>query len=170
MGYSSSWIAVEGADPAQVLQALSLVETGEVRDEWWDPGRCWLRRGAWLVVFCDGSDQEWLTPEQARALSQGRRVLHLEQSDTVMCDVLTGFENGAEVWAVHHDCNRADTPWVTGKAPTPYAAILAECRREQAESGPGVDYLYEVVPLLGKVLVGFRHDEPSADDGFHELE
>lgn len=169
MGFTSSWLAIEDGDPAQILRALALIETGEVLEEWWDPGVCWLRRGRWIVVFRDGSRWDPFRPEQAAALSRGHRVLCLEQSDTTMVDTLTGFEGGVRVWEVGHDGERADTPWLLGPAPAPYPPILADCRRRQAESEAGVDHLYEVVPELGQALVGFRHDEPTADDGFHTL-
>jgi hypothetical protein len=168
MGWTSSWTAVENTDVREILSLLGVAETGELLDEWCDPGLCWLRVGTWVVVLCDGfQNHQRITATEARALSAGRCVLHLEQSDFSMCDSLTCYLNGAVVWEIDHRAGELSSPSIAGDPPPQLAGILTEYRKRQAAADPSVDYLYEVVPELGRTLTGFRHDDPRADDGFH---
>ena len=171
MGWTSSWIAVENVDASEVLAYLGLAETGEVLDEWFDPGLCWVRLQNWVVVFFDGMHNfDRVSAEQARAFSTFCPVLFLIQSDYDMCDSLTCFVEGGVAWEVDHRDGQAESPFVTGSPPEQLAPILAEQRRKQAEGDGTVSYLYEVAPELGLALTGFRHDAPDGDDGFHVVE
>lgn len=170
MGWTSAWTAVENADASEIVAALGLTETGQVLTEWYPPGLCWFRLGNWLVVFCDGYQNfDRVTAEQARELSEGRRVLHLRQSDFAMSDSLTCFLSGAVVWEVDHRSGESGSPFVAGTPPEQLAPILAKQRRIQAESDPDVDHIYEVAPALGMALTGFRHDRHHRRGRFHVL-
>jgi hypothetical protein len=167
MGWSSAWVAVEGADRDEVLRAVGCEDTGTVRQEWWGPGLVTARRGVWVIVFADGRENRpRLSTHIARTLSLlGTRSVYLSQSDGDMQAEIRAYSAGAEDWALVHHSGKDGTPWVTGAPPPILGAILEELRLRGGD--PRVDELYEAAPELGRALVGFRHDRPESDDGFH---
>lgn len=172
MGWRSAWIGVDGADLDELAAALGVRRTGAVEEDHFDPGLVGLRLGTWTIVFADGSAHftRWSADDARRVSSMGP-TLFLWQSDTSMVDEIRAFAAGEQQWAVEH-AELGDLR-VTGAPPPELDEIVEECRRRQAaetsEDGIEADWLYEVAPELGRVITGFRHDDPDADDGFFVL-
>lgn len=171
MGWHTAWIAVESTDLDLALHALGWTRTGDTEDEHVDPGVVALRRGRWVVVFADGSEHRaTLEADQALDASRGGRALYFTQTDFSMEAEIRMFEDGRETWSIVHANGE---PAVAG-APPGAEALIAHYRAQNDAQAPDdkyrADYLYEVPPELGRKLVGFRHDDPEADDGFHAVE
>lgn len=169
MGFRSSWVAVERVDLDEALQGLGWLRTGTVVD---DPGLAGvhaLTLGRWAILFADGAVHgDVLSPADVRRLPA--RTVYLSRSDTTGYSEIRGAADDRELWAVVCDPAVSPEPVITGEPPPELGPILERCRREPLRAGASANPLYEVVPELGRALVGFRHDAPTADSGFHAVQ
>jgi len=154
----ASWVAVQGADKAALLEAVGLEETAE-RVE---PGS--RRRpfslgelpDGWLVVFSE--DFEWGSPKRAIELSRHGRTISLQFEDkSEMTAIACEAVRGAQVWRVAHDAADAELE-VEGTPPSVLASIRQEFERLQS-GDDSVDYLHEIPIELAKAVCGYRADE-----------
>jgi hypothetical protein len=160
MSISVSWVAVKGASKDAVLDALGLVETGDVEDADDLPECAWAELpGGWQVVAA--TEFDCAEPEYLAALSAGGVAIGFQISEVVMVSTAYGYEDGREVWSVVHDPDvDVDDIEVTGNAPAQLAGIRAGLKRKQAEDAEGgVDYLFDAPAALSAALCGYRPDE-----------
>lgn len=170
MGYRVSWIARAGTSTAELLKVSRRKLTGE-RHEFPDVGFYLLElpgadSNPWVVLIADGSDNfAELDATLAQSLSVGgHETLFFWCSDTVMATEMMCFKNGANAWSIQYDCeDETQRPKLTGDVPPIVHEILKNLRAQQ-EGNDGVDYIYDLTAVVGRSLVGFRHDADAATD------
>lgn len=167
MGWSSSWIAIQGRPKDDILGFLKLVETGE--DVY--PGSRSTDfsvkefPGDWVVLFSESFD--WANPARTLELSKLGLVIACQFEDKVaMTSTARAARDGMELWRVFHDHEqsvyRLD---ISGEPPAGLAAIRDQHFRQQESDGgedAGVDYVHDVPFELARTVCGYRHDEDDS--------
>lgn len=174
MGFSVSWIAVQGCDAAQAAEALGFEPSEGAALDYPQRDCVGELPGGWVVVWTDDCD----------ALEKGRFAPLLKFGPAVACSVeehvmvqeARGYHGGAEVWRVTHDPNRGESLYhleVAGDPPSNLEAIRTAAVKAQDEEGgedAGVDLICDVPLDLAKSICGFKHDEnPPAGATFRGL-
>lgn len=163
MGFSNSWIAVQGLTLETVLDELNLemVSEGNKHPE----GQVSLAKLAngWTVVWFDSFEAAFRAP--AVNLARQGAAIACAIEDHVMFSEARGYAAGVEVWRVTHDCEEEDRHLATsGDVPAAYAAIRASALKEQAkDENEDIDLIWDVPPDLAKSICGFRHDGDVLD-------
>jgi hypothetical protein len=160
MSISISWVAVKGVSKDAVLEALGLVDSGDVEDPDDLPECAWTELpGGWQIVAA--TEFDCAEPEYLAALSAGGLAIGFQISEVVMVSTAYGYEDGREVWSVVHDPDvDVDDIEVTGNPPAQLAGIRAELKRLKAEDTEGgVDYVFDAPAALSAALCGYRPDE-----------
>jgi len=166
MGWMSSWIGVQGAAKAAVLDGLGLVEVGgEV-----EPGSgraafgCGELPGGWVIVFSE--DFEWADRERLLEASRLGLAIACQFEDKVeMTSVASVAQDGVELWRVFHKNDPYGRLDVSGEPPAEFAGIRDQLFREQEEDGgedSPADYLHDIPLELAKSVCGYRADESEA--------
>ena len=159
MSLEASWIAVRGGVRRSVLEALDLVETGEI-DPKGDAQLSCAELNGWLLVWAP--DVDFMSLDHLRSLSKTREVLGVRMSETITHSAAFGYARGDQVWSVVHEPD-GDTRelQVAGTPPVGFEAIRDKRLQEQAlEDGP-VDHLFDVPLDLSVAMCGFRPDGGS---------
>lgn len=158
MGFRNSWVATEGP-LARLLRAGGWQMTGEETD-FLETGLYALELPGWSLVI--GSGWDAMPRVRASHASAAGNALFLTQDDSSMGAMLLGYVVGKKCWSIVYDGSEGvGTPVFEGEVPPEAAAIWEKCRADQHKAGgldAGVDYHYELVPELARVLTGFRHD------------
>jgi hypothetical protein len=167
MGWSSSWVAIQGCTKEALLEQAGLVETGE--EVFPGSGEAAFSIGefanAWMVLFSE--DFDWATPECIVELSQLGLAVGCQFEDKVaMTSMACAAREGVELWRVFHDNEqsiyRLD---VTGTPPAELAEIRERLFREQKRIGgedSDVDYVHDIPFELARAFCGYRHDEDES--------
>ena len=169
MGFSHSWIAVQGLDPAQALAALGM-EVSEILEPGYFPDGISFGQmpDGWLVVLTDRRANAF--EGDLVELAKLGPAVACEVNEHVMYSEARGYEAGREAWRVAYDCEKGRYAlYVSGNPPPQLERITREARAEQeAEGGEDadVDIMIDVPALLARSICGFMlgEDEP---DGFH---
>lgn len=169
MGYSIAWIAVRGATKDEILDRLSLADTGVPDDANESPvSGAALPGGAYLVFF---NDMAHLATQAASMalLSDGCEALGCQVEEHVMASAAFMYKDGAKVWDVVHLAEEGLYHLaVDGTSPPLLETIHAEMKATQDEEGGAdadVDCLFEVPLMLATALCGYRHDEAALLSG-----
>lgn len=164
MGFSASWIAVQGLAPEVAIEALGLEVVSEGNP--YPEGEISLAALAngWTVVWFE-RDLEAVFTAPGHALAQHGPTVACAVEEHVMFSEARGYADGAETWRVAWDCEEdRNEPATSGDVPAAYAAILAQAVAEQAKPGNEiVDFLWDVPPELAESICGFRHDKTVGD-------
>jgi len=164
LGFSNSWIAVQGLTPEAVLEELRLevVSEGNTYPE----GEVNLAKLAngWMVVWFERDCEAAFKPPAVNLARHGPAVACAVE-DHVMFSEARGYAAGVEAWRVTHDCEEEDRHLATsGDVPAAYATIRASALKEQdKDENEDVDLIWDVPPNLAKSICGFRHDEHLPD-------
>jgi hypothetical protein len=161
MGWMCSWVAVKSAAKGDLLEALSLVETGEVVE----PGSgavrmsCGVRPDGWVVLFSE--DFDWGDRRRVLGLSRFGPTVGCQFEDGVeMTSIVSGAENGVELWRVAHRNDPKQLLEVSGEPPSELAAIRDRHFREQdGGDASSFDFIHDVPLELAKSVCGYRADE-----------
>lgn len=86
-------------------------------------------------------------------MSTGRTAIFFMQSDYYMVAQVVAYRDGQVVWSLTHADGETR---VEGDPPG-------------AEALAGASYPIDAIIELVRAVVGFRHDPPEADGGFHDL-
>lgn len=158
MGFSNSWIAVEGERKQSVLEALELTETGQEAEFAARFAGAQLANG-WYVIL---SSHFEFAPERLAAASADGVAIGGQVEEHVMFSALRGFENGVEAWWVTHDPEKGIYDLGFGGTPPKQLAEIRDrlVSTQQAEGGEDadVDFIFEVPVKLGVALCGYRVD------------
>jgi hypothetical protein len=172
MGFSISWLAVQGVDVAQAAEAMGFA-LGEPMD-FVDGDSIAELAGGWVLVWS----------EDFEALHRGRFAPLLKFGPAVGCSVeehvmfqeARGYREGVEVWRVTHDPNEGESLYdltVIGDPPASLAAIRDAAVKEQDARGgedAGVDFICDVPLDLARSICGFKHDlDAPAGSAFWQL-
>jgi len=159
MGVSISYVGVSGISRDEILQRLSLKDSGEP-DEYNETPLSIATSGDWTVIW--SNDLEYFSDEPLLAsLSSGARIVVNCVEEHVMFFSAEEWRDGQRVWRVTHDSQTSnDHIAVEGAPPPGHVALLADMRRQQ-ETDSDVDYISEVPVVLAQEITGFRYGEDS---------
>lgn len=168
-GLNASWIAVQGAEKADVLEALELADTGEACEPYAGE-RFALADGADGWFFIVSNNVDWASDDLAVELSEFGLVLGVRISETVMYSGLTAARHGEVLWRVVHDLDAYDEEVVVeGEAPAELAAILERIQAEEDASDGGADYFFEAPGELSLAICGLTLGGPDDEFNFTKL-
>jgi len=164
VGISNSWFAVRGCARDAALTQLGLEADFEIGDDWPPGGRFAVGDlpGGWLLFIAP--DLEDAFSDRFVALSAGGEAVACAIEEHVMYQEARGYRDGAEVWRVVHDPDKAASLFhldVTGAPPANFEAMRAKAlAKQKAEGGEdaGVDLISDVPLDLAKSICGFKHD------------
>ena len=169
MGFSIAWIAVRGKSKEDILEQLSLADTGEPDEANESPvSGAALPGGAYLLFFNDMAHPATQAASMAR-LSAGCEALGCQVEEHAMASAAFQYKDGAKVWDVVHLAEQGLYHLaVDGTPPALLATIHAEMKATQDEQGgeqAQVDCLFEVPLMLATAMCGYRHDEATLLSG-----
>jgi len=172
MGFSHSWIAVQGLTPEQATEALGM-EVEEVRtpkEITADGLYVGAMPSGWLIALADRRANAF---EGALVgLAKFGPAVACEVNEHVMYSEARGYEAGAEIWRVTYDCGEGpDALSAHGNLPPQFGEIRREAEAEQeAEGGEDadVDMLFDIPALLAQSICGYMLGEPEPE-GFRYL-
>jgi len=172
MGFSHSWIAVQGLAPERAIEALGLeVEEERTPDEMTADGLyLGVAPNGWLIALTDHRANAF---EGALAgLANLGPAVACEVNERVMYSEARGYDGGSESWRVIYDCEEGpDALRVDGNPPTQFGEIQRKAKAEQEAAGgedADVDALFEIPALLARSICGFMLGE-SEPEGFRYL-
>ena len=166
MGWSCSWIAVQGVAKGEVLAVLDLVETGEQVEPGSRGARmsCSERPNGWTVVFSE--DFDWANGKRVLELSRLGLVVGCQFEDKVeMASIASEAKDGVELWRVAHVADPIYRLDVSGEPPAEFADIRERIFREQEKVDAGkssVDHIFDIPLDVAKAACGYRADEEEA--------
>lgn len=155
MGLTVSWLAVQGAQRAEVLGFLGVSETGAEVFAGEAPMCCRQFPGDWLVIF--NRDYDWADAKRVLAVSRFGLTIGCQFSEHVMESEARAARDGQELWSVS-DHGGIE---VSGAAPPEWAAI-------EQKLGEDEDAVDDAPQTLAEAICGFRVGENDA--GFTLLE
>jgi hypothetical protein len=164
MGYTCSWVAVQGASKEALLEALDLVETGEeVQPGCGVEGLISLGEtpDGWVVLFSE--DFDWGDPDRVGDLSRFGAAVGCQFEDRVeMHSLACGAQAGRELWRIFHKNDPVYRLDVTGEPPPGFAAIRNRLFSEQEADGgakSSTDFIFDIPIRVAESVCGFVHDE-----------
>jgi len=168
MGFSHSWIAVQGLDPAQALAALGM-EVSEILEPGYFPDGISFGQmpDGWLVVLTDRRANAF--EGDLVGLAAFGPAVACEVNEHVMYSEARGYEAGREAWRVAYDCEKGGALDVSGNPPSQLDTIAREARAKQEAAGgddADVDLLFDIPAKLARSICGFMLGEEEPD-GFH---
>jgi hypothetical protein len=177
MGYSVSWLAIRGKDPATILDELGLHETGDYQEvpDWRFCGAQLL--GGWYLIFAN--EFGFTESCDLGRLSTNCEIVTCSLEEHVMCSYASGWSHGEWRWSIAHDCQQNDGVLhleTKGELPLAFDSVRERLVAQQNQSQgkkSGVDYIFDVPLEVAKSLTGFKHDEdfPGGDEeAFERLE
>ncbi len=172
MGLKTTWIAGKGIGKDRMLEALGLVETGELEGIYVPAAAVAEFPDDWVVVHYD---RPWVfkASDAVAARFPKSELIWGTATETVMWSAAYGLRDGVQLWAIEHNGDQEHLESnASGSAPAELAGVTDELARMQAEPGnEGVDYLFEAPMALTTALCGYNalrdRDPPVA---FHVLE
>jgi hypothetical protein len=177
MGFSVSWIAVQGKDVAHVLQTAKLRKTGKIGDMYDHRISGAALPSGWFLIYFD---REFETPyskgDTLAKLSADAQVLTCCIEEHCMFSAASSWSNGKRDWWVEHNSERGIKDLQTGGTlPPEYLGIRDHLMAQQdlPQDEPLCDFIFDVPIELTRAFTGFRHDQDAVgfrDDAFEELE
>ena len=172
MGFSHSWIAVQGLAPEPALETLGMeVEEARAPEDMTADGLyLGIAPNGWLIALTDRRANAF--EGQLAELAKFGPAVACEVNESVMYSEARGYDDGSESWRVVYDCEEGpDALRVTGNPPAQFHEIRRKAEAEQeAEGGEDadVDVLFEIPALLAQSICGFMLGE-SEPEGFRYL-
>lgn len=164
MGFKISWLAVQGADRAAMLDHLGLADTGEVDQANEAPFSVADLPTGWTIVWAN--DFDYADDQRASRLSALGPTLSVQLHEGVMYAQARYYTFGERRWSIVYDSDE-DKIDQDGALPVQAAEIEAACRAEQAAAdaaGEPVSHLFDFPLRVAKSLCGFRHDNQLVNE------
>lgn len=171
MGFSISWLAVQGKGRKAVLEELGLSATGQREEFPESPVTVAELPSGWLLVFANDFDADLVSDETLEALSAGCVVVACRVEEHVMVSYAQCYTSQVSTWRVLHDAERGvDHLDTKGDLPAEFSSIRDSLLAQQ-QAAEGVDYVFDVPIALAQRLTSFRHDEgiPGAPEDLFEV-
>jgi hypothetical protein len=165
VGFSISWLAVRGKEPAVVASSLGLKGTGNKVEyaEAMYTGRA-LPSG-WFLLVINQCDHKFTAPASLSALSQGAEVIACSVEEHVMVSTSELWKAGRKVWRLEHNAQDSiDHLSESGDLPEAFGDIKRSLSADQENAGgkdAETDYFFDIPLTTSKSIVGFKHDEES---------
>ncbi|MDO8505361.1 MAG: hypothetical protein Q7S48_02190 [bacterium] len=165
MGYSLSWIAVQGHPTDEIKEFFGLKTTGTYGRYGKHAlvGRA-LSDG-WYLLIANTCDDKIIRDEILESLSKDCQIVACSIEEHVMFSASALWKKGKKIWSVTHNGEEDSFDIAEhGNIPASYSALKNQAIAEQKAEGDTdmmVDHLFDLPLLLAKQLVGFKHDEPS---------
>jgi hypothetical protein len=167
MGFSISWIALQGKSKADILALASFVDTGTPDEENETPVSISSLPMGWTVLFFN--DYDAMSPAILTAWSHGCRAVACQVEEHVMASNAAFYEDGRHVWTVSHQSDQGMYDLtVDGSPPESFEETKKRLLKEQEENGgeaADVDYVFDVPLELAAALCGYEHDKWKYDWG-----
>jgi hypothetical protein len=169
MGFSISWIAINGKSKEQVLDQLGLVKTGISDEANESPISGAELPGGWYLLFMNDIAHAFTEESALRSLSASCTVLLCQVDEHVMASAALAYENGESVWNVLHEAERGGRHLAeNGVMPSIYNDIRTKLLSDQddmdAENEP-VDCVWDIPVTLAYNICGYRHDNVYLKSG-----
>jgi hypothetical protein len=168
VGFSHSWIAVQGLKQEQVLEALGM-EVSDVQTDFLDGTALIDWKDDWLLVISDDG-RDAFEAYLADLAPRGRAAVVCGIHESVMYSEARGYEAGKEIWGIVHDPDKGESLYsleVSGQPPEPFDAILHSARAEQDKEGgedADVDLIFDIPAQLAAAICGFTLGESDPDE------
>ncbi len=169
MGFSISWIAVQGKPKTSVLAELGLQETGGVESvSDWPMGGAELP-GGWYLLFLDDLVHPFTEEEVLSTLSKDCYAVVCQVEEHVMASAAFAYRDGKKVWDVTHESELGKRHRLeNGQLPAEYSQVRDTLLKEQDvgdREEHGVDYVWDIPVTLAYEVVGYRHDNAYLKTG-----
>ncbi|HYL99730.1 MAG TPA: hypothetical protein VEZ90_12305 [Blastocatellia bacterium] len=176
MGYSVSWLAVNGKTFELVIAELGLSPTGEREEIPESPIVGASLPTGWVLIFYNEREAPFVSGETLQKLSKKCRLIECHVEEHTMFSMSGCYENGDLVWNVMHESRQGIYHLEIEGSPPEAARVLADDARKQQEAtggeSAGVDYVFDVPILLAQNITSFRHDldiDGAEQHPFHVL-
>lgn len=171
MGFSISWLAVNGKESETVLRDLGLARTSEM-DEL--PAESPIvgasLHGDWYAIIFDRYEHELVRDEVLKRVSEGCEVVAAGAEEHVMSSFASAWRDGERIWWSRHDAEKGIYDLqAEGSLPDGFDSLRRQRLDEQNAAGgsePDVDYIFEIPLEAAKLEAGFSHEETEPDQGF----
>jgi len=158
VGFSHSFIAVQGLTREQALEALGMA-VSEVRTDLLEGVTLFDWSDDWLVVL-SADDRDALEGELAELGSLGRAAVAYGVDTDVPYATGRGYEGGKDSWTVTVKPNQGRIS-VVGQPPEQLDSIIGAAKAEQQNTE--VDLFFDIPARLAESICGFLIDEGDPD-------
>jgi hypothetical protein len=136
MGWSLSWVAVNGVTPQAVQSALALRGTGS-REEFPESDITGtMLPGGWYLVVSQRDGLRLTEDSALKRLSCLGEVVMCWVEEHVMCSFAACWRDGQRIWSVNHDSGRGIENFVVeGQHPDSFTQIHDKLFAKQAAAG-----------------------------------
>ena len=172
MGYSLSWLAVQGLRRDAVFELLSLTPNG-VKCTYPFQGVCaYELPGPWVLIAANRCGHRIIGPEVLQGLSAEALVVACAVEEHVNYASSEAWHKSLRTWKVEHEGEAgSENITVLGNPPSEYANLLKSVELEDSSIMDGHFHM-DIPLLLAKQITGFRHDDDISSidyDGFETL-
>jgi hypothetical protein len=167
MGFKVSWFAFHNISKEDVLQRLTLVDTGIVDEANESPVSGTEIPGSWFILFAN--DFEFATSQRLSSLSANCRLVAGQVHEGIMYSAACGYEHGTSVWELSHDAQEGVYSLTSsGSLPPCFEQIRENLIGKQDAAGgqsSDVDYVFDIPVEPAYALCGYCHDKWRFDWG-----
>lgn len=172
MGFSISWLAVEGLAKAAVLDRLSLHDTEEIDPVNESSFSVATGLAGWVLVFSNDVAYAGV-PERLVTLSVGGRVVACQVEEHCMACAAYLYEDGVQIFALEHISEKGIRDLsVIGRPPSEFVSIrdrlVQQQEKEDAENRASLlytDFIFDIPLETARAICGYRHDRWKFDWG-----
>jgi len=169
MGFTISWLAIQGKPKAAVLAALDLKDTDEPDEANQSPVSGAEVPGGWYMLFFNDVGHPFIDGGVLAGLSGDCTAVVCQAEEHVMASAAFSYANGSLVWKVAHENEQGPRHLAEkGKLPDSYRSIKTRLFAQQDQNDADqqdVDYIWDVPVTLAYELVGYRHDRVELKSG-----
>jgi hypothetical protein len=167
MGICMSWVAIRDKDPQAVLDAIGWRRTGAREEGPESPTTCAALGSGWFLIAMMNRADAYDGTLALDQLSQGADLVAGFVEEHVMFSGAVLWRDGAKIWSVEHDAQRATRDLVVaGQPPAELSVLIEEARSSQDAEDQGdaeCDFFFDVPVGIAERITGFRHDRSDAD-------
>lgn len=167
MGFSHSWVAVQGLSPERAMEALGMESSPAPRPGLFMDGVALIDWPDWLLVISDDDEDAFEGPLSKLTLLGPTVACRI--NERVMHSEARGYQAGEKIWSVVHDPNGDESLYslqISGNPPEQLETILRDLKAKQDSEGgekADVDFIFEVPPKLAESVCGFMLGEGELD-------
>lgn len=169
MGFSVSWLAIQGKSKPDVLAELGLSDTNEVDEANESSVSGAELPDGWYILFFNDVVHPFVEPKALARLSEGCIAVACQVEEHVMASSAYAYQKGTELWSVTHESELGARHLIErGRFPEVYSdtkAELTEAQDVEDREDQDVDYIWDIPVTLAYEVVGYRHDKVALKSG-----